>query len=59
MTKSKSKPKIAPHEAWLYKNPVALAAVMKGLEEAKAGKFVKAKEDFSKYLPKPYKKSKQ
>lgn len=41
---------IPAHEAWLYKNPKALAAVKKGLEEARAGKLVKSKEDYSKYL---------
>ena len=40
---------IPAHEAWLYQNPKALAAVKKGLEAAKAGKLVKAPEDFSKY----------
>ena len=40
---------IPAHEAWLYKNPKALALVKKGLEEARAGKLVKAPEDFSKY----------
>lgn len=40
---------IPAHEAWLYQNPKALALVKKGLAEAKAGKFVKPKEDFSKY----------
>ena len=41
---------IPAHEAWLYQNPKALASVKKGLEEAKAGKLVKASEDFSKYI---------
>ena len=41
---------IPAHEAWLYKNPKALAAVKRGLEAARAGKLVKAKEDFSKYI---------
>lgn len=41
---------VPAHEAWLYQNPEALAAVKKGLEAARAGKFVKAPEDYSKYL---------
>ena len=41
---------IPAHEVWLYQNPKALAAVQKGLAAARAGKLVKAKEDFSKYL---------
>ena len=41
---------IPAHEAWLYQNPKALAAVKRGLAEAKAGKLVKSPEDFSKYL---------
>jgi len=40
---------IPAHEAWLYQNPKALALVKKGLAEAKAGKFIKPKEDFSRY----------
>ena len=41
---------VPAHEAWLYKNPKALAEVQKGLAAMKAGKLVKAREDFSKYL---------
>ena len=40
---------IPAHEAWLYQNPKALAAMKKGLEEARTGKLVKAPEDFSKH----------
>ena len=28
------------HELWLYKNPKALRSVVKGLEEAREGKFI-------------------
>ncbi len=40
---------IPVYEAWLFQNKVAKAAVAKGLEEARAGKISKAREDFSKY----------
>lgn len=40
---------IPAHEAWLFKNPKALKAVRKGLEDAKAGRLVDAPENFSKY----------
>lgn len=41
---------IPAYEAWLYKNKEALAAVKRGIAAARAGKLVKAKEDFSKYV---------
>ena len=41
---------VPAHEAWLYQNPKAMAAVKKGLAAARAGKLVKSKEDFSKYI---------
>ncbi len=31
---------VPAREAWLYKNPKALAAVLEGLEQAKAGNLV-------------------
>ena len=36
------------HEAWLYKNPVALAKVRRGLAQAAAGEL-KDRESFEKY----------
>jgi len=39
-------------EAWLYKNPQALAMVREGLEEAKSGKTIKGK-SFSKHANDP------
>ena len=30
---------IPAREAWLYKNPAALAAVRRGIEDARAGRF--------------------
>src|SRR4051812_42019033 len=40
---------VPAHEAWLFQNEKAKAAVKKGLQDARAGKLVKPKEDFSKY----------
>ncbi|MEI8390512.1 MAG: hypothetical protein WCG23_11600 [bacterium] len=37
---------IHPEEAWLYKNPVALATVKKGLEDVSDGKISELEEDF-------------
>ena len=37
------------HETWLFKNKRASALVQKGLEEARGGRLVKPKEDFSRY----------
>ncbi len=36
--KPKKSPKIPPDEAWLYRNPEALASVRRGLQEAAEGK---------------------
>ena len=41
---------VPAHEAWLLKNPRAVALVRRGLEDAKRGRLVKAKENFSKYI---------
>lgn len=38
------------HETWLFKNKRASAMVWRGLEDAKQGRLVKAKEDFSRYV---------
>ena len=40
---------IPAHEAWLFKNKRASGLVQRGLEDAKKGRLLKAKEDFSKY----------
>ncbi len=41
---------IPASEIWLFKNPRASALVRQGLEDARRGRLVKAKEDFSKYV---------
>lgn len=38
------------HEIWLFKNKRASALVQQGLEEAKRGRLVKSKEDFSRHV---------
>jgi hypothetical protein len=38
--KPKLSARIPPDEAWLYKNPEALAAVRRGLQQAAEGKTV-------------------
>ncbi len=38
------------HETWLFRNKRASAMVRRGLEDAKQGRLVKAKEDFSRYV---------
>ncbi|MDH6266990.1 hypothetical protein M2360_002387 [Rhizobium sp. SG_E_25_P2] len=42
-------PAIPPHEAWLRKNPTAMAQIERGLADAKAGRLTKAP-DFSSFL---------
>ncbi len=41
---------VPAHEAWLFQNKRALARVQQGLDDAKHGRLVKAKEDYSKYV---------
>ena len=41
---------IPAHEAWLFKNKEAAQLVQHGLADARKGRVVKAKEDYSKYL---------
>ena len=38
------------HETWLFKNKRASTLVQQGLEDAKRGRLVKAKEDYSRYV---------
>jgi hypothetical protein len=40
---------VPAHEVWLLKNPKAMKMVAQGWEDAKKGKVVKAREDYSKY----------
>ena len=40
---------IPAHEAWLFSNQRAARLVQRGLADAKRGRVVKAKEDFSRY----------
>ena len=41
---------VPAHEAWLFKNPRAARLIKKGLEDAKQGRLVNAKEDYSRYV---------
>lgn len=41
---------IPARDHWIYKNPEALASLMRGLEDAKAGRIVEVDMDFSKFL---------
>ena len=43
---------IPAHEAWLFKNKRASALVQRGLEDARQGRLVKPKEDFTRYTKK-------
>ena len=43
---------IPAHEQWLFKNKDAMKAVQTGLEDARQGRLVKAREDFSTYIDK-------
>ena len=40
---------IPAHEQWLFKNKEAADLIKAGLEDARKGRLVKAREDFSKY----------
>lgn len=40
---------IPANEHWIYKNPEALASLMKGMEDVKAGRVIKGK-SFAKFL---------
>lgn len=44
---------VPAHEVWLLKNPKALKMVLEGWEEAKKGKLVDAREDYTKYVDAP------
>ena len=41
---------IPAHEAWLFKNKRAARLVQRGLEDAKRGRLIKAKEDYSRHV---------
>ena len=41
---------IPAYEAWLFKNKKAMMRVKEGLEDARTGRLVKAKEDYTRYL---------
>lgn len=41
---------VPAHEAWLFKNTRASRLVQRGLEDAKQGRLVKAKEDYAKHV---------
>ena len=41
---------IPAYEAWLFKSKRATSLVQQGLEDAKHGRLVKAKEDYSKHI---------
>ena len=41
---------IPSEEHWLYKNPKAMASVMKGLEDIKEGRISELPRDFSEFV---------
>src|SRR3990167_7400998 len=41
---------IPAHEAWLFKNKRAAALVQRGMEDAKRGRLINAKEDYAKHV---------
>ena len=41
---------IPAHEAWLFKNKRAATLVQRGLDDAKQGRLVNAKENYSKHV---------
>lgn len=41
---------IPAHEAWLFKNKRAAHAVQRGLEDAKQGRLINAKEDYARHV---------
>ncbi len=43
---------ISAYEQWLFKNPQVSKMVQAGLEDARKGRVVKAREDYSKYTDK-------
>jgi hypothetical protein len=43
---------IPAYEQWLFRNPEASKLVQAGLEDARKGRLVKAREDYSKYTEK-------
>lgn len=41
---------IPAREHWLYKNPKAMASLMRGIDDAKKGRIVEMDIDFSKFV---------
>lgn len=44
---------VPAHEVWLLKNPKAMKMVIEGWEDAKQGRLVDAREDYTKYVNDP------